>query len=30
MDIRRLKRITDDDVRRLRKYLRAWKRLADN
>ena len=24
MDIRRLKNITDDDVTRLRKYLRAW------
>jgi len=24
MDIRRLKNITDDDVARLRKYLRAW------
>lgn len=27
MDIRRLKEITEDDVARLRKYLRAWKYL---
>ena len=27
MDIRRLKEITDDDVARLRKYLRAWQYL---
>ncbi|MBR2192651.1 MAG: GTP pyrophosphokinase [Bacteroidaceae bacterium] len=27
MDIRRLKEITDDDVVRLRKYLRAWQYL---
>lgn len=27
MDIRRLKVITDDDVARLRKYLRAWQYL---
>ncbi len=27
MDIRRLKEITEDDVTRLRKYLRAWQYL---
>ena len=27
MDIRRLKEISDDDVERLRKYLRAWQYL---
>lgn len=27
MDIRRLKEITDDDIARLRKYLRAWQYL---
>ena len=27
MDIRRLKEITDEDVARLRKYLRAWQYL---
>lgn len=27
MDIRRLKEITDDDINRLRKYLRAWQSL---
>ena len=27
MDIRRLKEITEDDVTRLRKYLRAWQCL---
>ena len=30
MDIRRLKVITDDDVFRLRKYLRAWQYLKNN
>ena len=29
MDIRRLKEITDEDVKRLRKYLRAWQYLTD-
>lgn len=29
MDIRRLKEITDEDVARLRKYLRSWKYLKD-
>ena len=29
MDIRRLKEITDEDVKRLRKYLRAWQYLMD-
>lgn len=29
MDIRRLKEITDEDVARLRKYLRAWQRLNE-
>ena len=28
MDIRRLKEITEDDVARLRKYLRAWQYLV--
>ena len=28
MDIRRLKEITDDDIARLRKYLKAWQYLA--
>ena len=27
MDIRRLKEITDDDVARLKEYLRAWQYL---
>lgn len=33
MDVRRLKEITDEDVRRLRKYLRAWQylfKIGDN
>lgn len=30
MDIRRLKEITDDDVVRLRKYLKAWQYLNDD
>ena len=29
VDIRRLKEITDEDVKRLRKYLRAWQYLMD-
>ena len=29
MDIRRLKEITDKDVERLRKYLRAWQNLNE-
>ena len=29
MDIRRLKEITDEDVKRLRKYLRAWQYLTE-
>ncbi len=29
LDIRRLKEITDEDVKRLRKYLRAWQFLND-
>ena len=29
MDIRRLKEITDEDVKRLRKYLRAWQYLTN-
>ena len=29
MDIRRLKEITDKDVERLRKYLRAWQHLNE-
>ena len=29
MDIRRLKEITDDDVARLRRYLRAWHSLNE-
>lgn len=29
MDIRRLSKITDDDVARLRKYLRAWQYLVN-
>ena len=29
MDIRRLMEITDEDVKRLRKYLRAWQYLTD-
>ena len=29
MDIRRLKEITDEDVVRLRKYLRSWQYLKD-
>ena len=28
MDIRRLKEITDDDIARLRKYLKSWQYLA--
>ena len=30
MDIRRLKEITDDDLARLQKYLRAWQYLTKN
>ena len=30
MDIRRLSKITDNDVARLRKYLRAWQYLINN
>ena len=30
MDLRRLNELTDSDVARLRKYLRAWHYLQDN